>query len=197
MSTLLDILGSTFIAGMLLLLVLKLNLFAANSRLNSDSELRLQQSAKTLAEILNYDLRKVGYNHDKVTYGSPFITANDTIIEFEADINPIYGDGTTETIKYYLGEAEEINGQEFRVLKRSIENVEDMGGPSLGLVNLKFTYLDSLSQVLSNPQANLSKIKYVKTEMWVEPDIQYDNFITGNRDSIFTYWEFTINPRNL
>ena len=196
MSVLLDILGSTFIGGMLLLLMLKLNLYATNTSYYSDSELKLQQSAKTLAEILNYDLRKVGFNHDKST-GSPFITVNDTVIEFKADVNPKFGDGTTETIMYYLSEPEIINEQEFRVLKRSINGTEDIGGPSLGLVKLSFTYLDSISQTMANPQSNLEEIKYVRTELWVEPDIQFNNFVTGVRDSIFTYWEFTINPRNL
>lgn len=196
MSVLLDILGSTFIGGMLLLLMLKLNLYATNTSYYSDSELKLQQSAKTLAEILNYDLRKVGFNHDKST-GSPFITVNDTVIEFKADVNPEFGDGTTETIKYYLSEPEIINEQEFRVLKRSINGTEDMGGPSLGLVKLSFTYLDSISQTMATPQSALDEIRYVKTELWVEPDIQFNNFVTGERDSIFTYWEFTINPRNL
>lgn len=196
MSVLLDILGSTFIGGMLLLLMLKLNLYATNTSYYSDSELKLQQSAKTLAEILNYDLRKVGFNHDKST-GSPFITVNDTVIEFKADVNPEFGDGTTETIKYYLSEPEIINEQEFRVLKRSINGTEDIGGPSLGLVKLSFTYLDSISQTMATPQSKLEEIKYVKTELWVEPDIQFNNFVTGVRDSIFTYWEFTINPRNL
>ncbi|MFO7524011.1 MAG: hypothetical protein R6W68_01025 [Ignavibacteriaceae bacterium] len=196
MSVLLDILGSTFIGGMLLLLMLKLNLYATNTSYYSDSELKLQQSAKTLAEILNYDLRKVGFNHDKST-GSSFITVKDDTIEFKADILPLYGDGETETIKYYLGEPEEINGQEFRELKRRINNSPDIGGPSLGLVNLKFTYLDSLSQIIVNPNSNKDLIRYIKTEMWVEPEIQFNNFVTGVKDEIFTYWEFTINPRNL
>lgn len=196
MAVFLDLLGSTFIGGILLLLILKLTLFVSNTSFTSDSELKLQQNAKTLAEILNYDLRKIGYNHDKST-GSPFVIVNDSVIEFKADVLPLYGDGTTETIRYYLGEPKEIMGQYFRVLKRSINGTEDMAGPSLGLVKLNFSYLDSISQAIENPQSNLSEIKYVKIELWVEPEIQFDNFITGVRDSIFTYWELVINPRNL
>ena len=196
MSVLLDLMGSTFIGGILLLLVLKMNLFITNAGFTSDSELKLQQSAKTLAEILNYDLRKIGYNHDKSS-GSPFITVNDSVIEFKADVVPVYGDGTTETIKYYVGEPELIMGQSFRVLKRSVNGTEDMAGPSLGLVKLNFSYLDSVSQTIADPQSSLSKINYVKTELWVEPEIPFDNFTTGVRDSIYTYWELIINPRNL
>ncbi len=52
MSVMLDIFGSVFIAGMLLLLILKLNLFASTASYTSDTELKLQQNAKTLAEII-------------------------------------------------------------------------------------------------------------------------------------------------
>ena len=52
MSTILDIISSTFIGGILLLLIIKLNLFASNASFASDNELKMQQNAKTLAEIL-------------------------------------------------------------------------------------------------------------------------------------------------
>ena len=48
----LDLIGSTFIGGLLLVLILKLNLYSQNASYNSDSELKLQQNAKTLAEIM-------------------------------------------------------------------------------------------------------------------------------------------------
>jgi hypothetical protein len=33
--------------------------------------------------------------------------------------------------------------------------------------------------------------------LWVEPAEPVTNFITGQNDSVFTYWEFTIYPRNI
>ncbi len=74
MNILLDIFGSIFIAGLLFLMILKLNLFASNANYYSDNELKLQQNAKTLAEIINYDLRKIGYQHN----GTAIITAEPT-----------------------------------------------------------------------------------------------------------------------
>lgn len=82
MSVLLDIFGSTFIGGMILLLIIKLNLYSASVSYNSDNELKLQQNAKTIAEILNYDLRKIGYNHT----GTAILVADSTRIKFYADI---------------------------------------------------------------------------------------------------------------
>ena len=59
MASIIDILGSSFIGGLLLLLMLKLNLFVNSSSVTSDNELKLQQNSKTLAEIINYDFRKI------------------------------------------------------------------------------------------------------------------------------------------
>lgn len=63
MHILLDIFGSIIIGGLILLMILKFNLFASNANYYSDNELKLQQNVKTLAEILNYDLRKIGYKN--------------------------------------------------------------------------------------------------------------------------------------
>ncbi len=111
MSVMLDIFGSVFIAGMLLLLILKLNLFASTASYSSDTELKLQQNAKTLAEILNYDLRKIGYKYD----GVAITHADSTEIEFITDMQPP-GDnsgnthGVQDVVKYYLADSTHAEG---------------------------------------------------------------------------------------
>ena len=65
MNYLLDLMGSSLIAGILLLLILKLNLYSSSANYYSDNELRLQQNAKTLAEIINHDFRKITSQYDK------------------------------------------------------------------------------------------------------------------------------------
>jgi len=194
MPTLLDILGATFIGGMIFLLVIKLNIFTANACYYSDNELKLQQNAKTLAEIINYDLRKIGYNY----YDASMITADSTRIKFYADMDAPgdLGYGTIDVVEYYLGDSTSSLGTSNprdKVLYRIVNN-DTISGPSLGLVDLKFTYFNE--QAIET--AILEDIVYVKTEFWVEPYEIVTNFITGQTDSfVFTYWEQTINPRNI
>ena len=64
MNSLLDIFGSVVIAGMLFMMIVKLNLFSNQSGYTSDNELKLIQNTKTLAEILDYDFRKIGYKYN-------------------------------------------------------------------------------------------------------------------------------------
>lgn len=194
MSVLLDIFGSTFIGGMLLLLIIKLNLFSSQASFSSDNELKMQQNAKTLAEIMNYDFRKIGYNHS----GTALTVAKKDHIKFYADLEPpgISGHGTIDEVEYYLLDSTKATGtsnQSDKILVRRVNNGPEVAGPSLGLVKLEFSYLDSLN----NPSADLSKIKYIKTEIWIEPTEPANNFVTGKKDSVFTYWEFTIYPRNI
>jgi hypothetical protein len=187
--------GSSLIAGILFLLILKLNLYSSNVNYYSDNELKLQQNVKTLAEVINSDLRKIGYQYDSTA----IVTAEPTRIKFYADMDApgTVGHGVVDFVEYYLGDSTEATGtsnQRDKILYRVINNTDTLGGPTLGLVNLKFSYLDA--QGIQT--AVLADIKYVKAEFWVEPYEYVSNFGTGQPDSSqFTYWELTINPRNI
>jgi hypothetical protein len=191
MGLLLDILGSSFIGGILLLLVLKMNLFISSARFDSDNELRMQQNAKTLAEIMNNDFRKIGYKEP----GTSILTADSKRFKFLGDLERPgqVGYGNIDTLEYYVTDSLTTGNSDEVVLVRVLNNKDSITGPSLGLVKLNFSYLDSLS----SPTADLTKIRYIKTEFWVKPIDQVNNFITGKKDSVFTYWEFTIYPRNI
>ncbi len=191
MGLLLDILGSSFIGGILLLLVLKMNLFISSARFDSDNELRMQQNAKTLAEIMNNDFRKIGYKES----GTSILTAESKRFKFLGDLERPgqVGYGNIDTLEYYVTDSLASSNSDDIVLVRILNNNDSITGPSLGLVKLNFSYLDSLS----SPTADLTKIRYIKTEFWVKPIDQVNNFVTGKKDSVFTYWEFTIYPRNI
>lgn len=182
MHVLLDIFGSTIIGGLIMMLILKLNIYSFHSRYASDTELELQQNAKTLAEILSHDLRKIGYE----VQGDKIIEADSNRLSFYADIND---DGNVNTVTYYSSDPSEVT-QTSNPLDRILYRIVDTdtsGGPSLGLTRLKFSYLDKSGF----ETADLTEIEYIKAELFL-----------GSREKIqdeykFTYWEMTINPRNL
>ena len=195
MHFLLDLMGSTLIAGIVFLLIFKLNLYSSSANFYSDNELRLQQNVKTLAEVMNHDLRKIGYKYD----GTAIVTAEPSRLQFYADMNAPgnYGHGTMDFVEYYLGDSTQASStanQRDKVLYRILNYTDTLGGPTLGLVDFKFSYLDSRGVVTTY----LDSIRYVKAEFWVEPYEYISNYLTGQPDSSqFTYWELTINPRNL
>ena len=191
MGILIDILGSTLIGGILLFLMLNMNLFISSAGYNSDNELRMQQNAKTIAEIINNDFRKIGYKQT----GTAILNAESKRFKFVGDLerpgNPGYG--IIDTLEYFIQDSSITNNSDNIILMRVLNNQDSIGGPSLGLFKLNFSYLDSLS----SPTNDLTKIRYIKTEFWVKPVDQANDFVTGKKDSVFTYWEFTIYPRNI
>ena len=190
MASIIDILGSTFIGGLLLLLLLKLNLFASSSSVTSDNELKLQQNAKTLAEIINYDFRKIGYQYDSTAIA----IADSNHIKFYADIDR---NNTVDTLEYYTSDTTVATSTENPrdiILFRKYNGVV-MGGPTLGLTKIQLSYLDQFN-VVTNVLAN---IRYIKVELWIESTIgeMESNFVNPNHPYLFTYWEMKINPRNI
>lgn len=191
MNVILDLLGSAFIGGIILLMVLQMNLFMSSSSYSSDNELQMQQNAKTLADILNNDFRKIGYNNS----GTAILTAEKERIKFVGDLQSpgSIGNGTVDTVEYFIEDstfAAGTSNPRDKILARVLNNADTLAGPSLGLVKLQFSYLDSVNV----PTTDLSKIKYIKTEFWIEPYEHVNNF---ENDTVFTYWEFKIYPRNI
>jgi len=195
MNILLDLMGSSLIAGIIFLLIFKLNIYTSTANYYSDNELKLQQNAKTLAEVINNDLRKIGYQYN----GTAIITADSTRLKFYADMNApgSAGHGVMDIVEYYVGDSTEALGtanQKDKILYRILNNTDTLGGPTLGLVDLRFSYMDTHGIVTNL----LDSIKYVKAEFWVEPYDYVSDFGSGQPDSTqFTYWELTINPRNI
>jgi len=182
MSILLDIFGSTIIGGLIVLMLMNFNIFQSNTRFASDSELQLQQNAKTLAEIINYDLRKIGYDYSNTA----FVQADSERISFYSDIDR---NGSSDVVSYFLGYASEVTettNPKDRILYRVV-NSDTTKGPSLGLTKTKFSYLDEVY----SETTTLTDIKYVRAELWIE------SIEPVGEEYLFTYWEMTINPRNL
>ena len=182
MNILLDLMGSTIIGALIVSMLINFNMYQSNSIISSDSELQLQQNAKTLAEILNHDFRKIGYGYDNTA----FVEADSERISFYSDLNR---DGTAELVTFMLGDTTEVPGTtnpRDRILYRIVDN-DTSKGPSLGLTKTKFSYFNGTKV----PTTTLSEIQYVKAELWVETvEMVNDGYP-------FTYWELIINPRNL
>ncbi len=182
MNIFLDILSSGLIGGMVLLMVVQLNLFSSQKQFASDQELHLQQNAKTLAEIIENDIRKVGFNYS----GTAVITAEPKEFSFYADID---SNGTVDRVTYCISDSTVVPQTENphdKVLYRVV-NGDTSKGPSLGITDLRFTYKDMNGNIASTHD----KIKFLKAEIWVEsPEKTEGRYL-------FTYWEMTINPRNI
>ncbi len=186
MDTIIDLIGAAVIAGLFMLGIANINIYSSQMQFKSNSDLQLLQNAKTIADILGNDLGKVGYGYNNTA----IITAMPNKIKFYSDID---SNGVVDTLTYLLSDSTVVSNTENpsdKILYRVV-NSDTSKGPSLGITDLRFTY----KNILGNVTSALDSIKYIKTEIWVQsPSKVYEG---QKYKYLFTYWELTINPRNI
>jgi len=154
-TVILDVLGSMIIGGILLLTLFRMNDTAARNTYNFSGELMLQENLVATVEVLEYDFRKIGYCENPLALPNPEVNAilyaDTSEIKFLTDIMvPPYddpqGDGTLDSIRYYLGPASGLSGTpnpNDRMLYRVVNGVPT--GVNLGITYFKIRYFrDSL-----------------------------------------------------
>lgn len=182
MNTLLDILGSTLIGGLILMMVMNFNIFTTQTQVGSTAELMLQRNAKTIAEIINADFRKIGFKYN----GTAITQADSQKLVFYSDIN---NNNNIRLVEYVLGDTStasfSINPND-RALFRIVGNDTIVVAPE-GITNLRMLYRDE-NGVITNV---LPDIRYVEIGIWLQSPYPINN------EYLFTYWQMTINPRNI
>ena len=117
-STIIDIVGSIIIGGTLMLILWRLNDAATENTYNYSGELSLQQNLATVAMVIEYDFRKIGYCADWNKIPDPtksIVLADSNKIKFLTDVatpSDPEGDGIVDTMYYYLGPASELTATE-------------------------------------------------------------------------------------
>jgi len=181
MSTMLDIVGSFIIGGIVLLSLLTLNARYATSSREKSVDLIVQQNTKVLSDIVEYDFRKIGF---RVSSGAKITKADSVNLTFRADID---NNGTVDSVKYYIGTASGTPNPNDKYLYRVV-NTESPSSAALGLVQLKLTYYDSTGTVTTY----LNKIRAIKVAMTVQSVYPYSSSSYSS-----AYWELFIRPKNL
>ncbi|RPI71619.1 MAG: hypothetical protein EHM47_09835, partial [Ignavibacteriales bacterium] len=176
-STILDILGSAFIGGMLLLILFRLNDSAAENVYNNSGELTSQQNITTVVQILETDFRKIGYCKDwqKIPIPSQaIIMADSNKIKFLTDID---SDGSVDSIFYYTGSANELlstpNPRD-KYLYRIVNN-EAPVKVNLGVTEFKLAYYDIFDKKINFPINVTGEIHSIQIDLAVENVEAYDN----------------------
>ena len=184
MAFLLDVIGSFALVGALILTVATVNVNLNEDMYESTLELNTQRNLIEVARLIEYDLLKIGYNTPKPA----ILFADSNRIMFKADLA---NKGTVDSVRYFLGSPMDpgVAGTPNpgdRVLYRLV-NDEPQRGASLGVVEFRLTYYDSLGVSTSV----LGLIRSIRVELTVESPYPVDSTYPG------AYWEKLIFPRNL
>ncbi|MAT57319.1 MAG: hypothetical protein K8F60_16175 [Melioribacteraceae bacterium] len=175
-STLIDILGSTIIGGMLLMILLRLNDASVQNTYVYGGELMVQQNLVEVVRLLEHDFRKIGFCKDWEKIPDPtesIIAADSNSISFLTDVD---SDGVIDTMKYYTGNISELSGTpnpRDRMLYRVINN-ETPVGTNLGVTQFQMIYYNALGNQISFPITVPSEIYTMQINITVENPAAYD-----------------------
>ena len=184
MSTVIDLMGSFFIGGLVLLMILTAQSTLVQNAHERTMDLVVQGNMTTLVEILQYDVRKMGFGvPDSV---DAVLAADSTSVTFLADLE---ADGSVDTVVYSVSDASGASGTENprdRLFFRQV-NGGTPGGINLCVTEFRLTYRDATG----SETTVLTQIRSVEIALTVESVYAYDDRYA------MTMWEGVFRPRNL
>jgi hypothetical protein len=175
-STILDILGSMIVGGILMLSLFKVNGSSTEDIYRGTGNLTAQTNLATLVQILEEDFRKIGYCADWKKIPVPtesILYADSCSIRFLTDIDK---DANIDTLYYHMDYYTDIpstpNPRD-RYLHR-IVNSQIMPEANLGITQFKLEYFDAVGAKLSFPISDPREIYSMKIDISVEDVSAYD-----------------------
>lgn len=180
-NTLLDIVGSIIVGGLILLILFRLNSSATSNLYNENSELIVQQAMVSQVQVIESDFRKIGYCKIWTKIPDPtkaILLADSTRIKFLTDLD---NDGTVDSLYYYLGPTSELPktpNPKDRLLYR-VENAQSAKSSNIGITYFKLTYYDTFDKkITSLPVANPGQIHKIQIDVQVENSESVDSVYT-------------------
>ena len=180
-STLIDIVGSMVIGGMLMLILFRLQDNATKNSYNYGGEAIVQQNLVEVVQLIEHDFRKIGYCRDWSQIPDPskaILTADSTSIRYLTDLDD---DGTVDSLRYFLGPKSELTetpNPNDRMLYR-VENGETPISANLGVTQFSLEFYDALSNKLDFPIENPGQIYTMRIDLKVENTSAYDQEYTS------------------
>ncbi len=189
MSDMFSLIASISLGTLFLVSVLRFHGDAAQHSREKTIELLTQESAATMMEVLEDDFRKLGSG---LPVAASAIVANpDTAdITFMADID---GNGTAETIRYYLDNAVDLtltDNPNDAILYRVINGANDIEAPA-GVTDFSVQLLD----MQGNVAVDFAEVRSLEVTLTVEGILPYG--YPNNNQYPTAVWTKRIVPQNL
>lgn len=192
MPSLIDVLGSLIIIGIILLTVLGVATDLGQASYDKTFTLNLQTNAVTAARILESDFVKIGYRAPT----KPAISyATTEAITFKSDLQDA---GTVNTVQYFVGPLTDpavalTKNPRDRVLYRVMDG--QTIAVNIGITEFGLAYFDSVGA----PTTDASRIKSIRLKVRLESPERVIQRYETDADSTYpgVFWEKTIFPRNI
>jgi len=200
-STLIDVLGSMIVGGIILLLLFRLNDAGTENTYNNTGELMSQENIASIVFVLESDFRKIGYSEiiGEFTYQtdlSELVTyADSSRISFRADVEKPAG---SDLVEYYTGSTNELlstpNPRD-RYLYRVI-NGETPVRVNLGVTHFRLRYFDGTGEELTDYPV-VGGVQRIQIDVAVENIYAYDQEHYDSTKSQVFWRQIRLSAQNL
>ena len=187
MDSYLTLIGSIVIGGLLLFSVLNFQTDVRQHSFEYSNSLILQQTALSIIELLEQDLRQIGYGYN---FPSLAVFALDSIT-FYADL---FDDGVLDTVNYSLSDVSEASGTtnpRDKIFYRS-SNSDPQLHDALGVTNFQLIFFDANGDTT----VNQTEIRNIEVTLSFESTEPYLDRLGTERYASY-YWREKISPMNL
>ncbi len=198
-STLLDILSSTIIGGLLLLILFRLNDAAVENNYVYGGEAIAQSNLVEVVRLVEHDFRKIGFCKDWEKLPDPsksILSASQNSIKFLTDED---NDGNVDTLNYYLGSTDELPNTpnpNDRMLYRVRGNATPKGS-NLGVTQFDLFYFDAMGNQLTFPITVPSAIYTMQINIKVEDVYGYERIYDDEKYASAFWRQVRLASRNL
>lgn len=196
-SSIIDIIGSFVVAGILLVMGLRLNAQANETTLVYNGNAILQSDLTALVDMLETDFRKIGYCADWTQIPDPsmsLLLADSNRIKFLTDIptsTKPYGDGILDTILYYVGPTSELASTpnpSDRYLYRKV-NSQAPYPMNFGVTQFAFLYFDTDGDTLSFPVMDTKVVYYMQISVAIQSAAPYKQQYMNDPSQYDVFWK--------
>ena len=198
-STLIDLIGSIVIGGLLLLILLKLNDASVENNYVYGGEAIAQSNLVEVVQLVEHDFRKIGFCKDWGKLPDPsksILSATKNSITFLTDEN---NDGNIDTLNYYLGSTDELlttPNPNDKMLYR-VANNETPDGANLGVTQFDLYYFDAMGNQLTFPITVPSAIYTMQINIKVEDVYGYERIHDDEKYASAFWRQVRLASRNL
>ena len=184
-STIIDVLGSLIIGGLLLLILMRLNGTVTEHYYITGSDRNLQRSLAETAILIEKDFRKMGFCADpyKITETMDIVIVGDSdFISFYTDVDK---DENLDIMTYFVSDTNALaatKNPRDRILYRQI-NSDTPFMISTNITRFLLEYYDVFGNKLTSPVASPGNITHMKISMRVEDPEAYNEQYSN------AYWQ--------
>jgi len=190
-SSILDIIGSFLVAGLLFLMGLRLNAGANETTAVYNDNLTLQRNMTSLVGLLEQDFRRIGYcqNWRKIPDPSKSVRiAEANRLRFLTDIN---NNGNLDSITYYLGPPSELTSTPNPrdcYLYRQV-NAQTPQRINFGVSQFNLRYYDALNDSIQFPITDPRRVFFMEVSVAMETAFPYKQEYTNDPSAYQTFWK--------